>query len=133
MDVACRSPIVILDTTDGPVPVRRPLLGKAWLPPRPPTPTRCGRQMPRWLTARAATSPSETCSHGALLVARCNDAYRKASYRTPKQFNAAVPERLDAIDGRTCRLYATTRGRQLHHGELPSTATTFRAPTVPDA
>ncbi len=36
----------------------------------------------------------------ATFAVRCGDAYRKASDRTRKQFNAAVFERLDVKDGR---------------------------------
>ncbi|MDA8291020.1 MAG: hypothetical protein M0Z33_04985 [Actinomycetota bacterium] len=36
------------------------------------------------------------------LAIRCGDAYRKATDRTRKQFNAAVFERLDVKDGRIC-------------------------------
>ena len=38
----------------------------------------------------------------ATLATRCGDAYRKASDRTRKLFNAAVFERLDVKDGRLC-------------------------------
>jgi len=38
----------------------------------------------------------------ATFATRCGDAYRKASDRTRKQFNAAVFERLDVRDGRLC-------------------------------
>ena len=38
----------------------------------------------------------------ATLATRCGDAYRKATDRTRKQFNAAVFERLDVKDGRLC-------------------------------
>ena len=38
----------------------------------------------------------------ASLATRCGDAYRKASDRTPEQFNTAVFERVDVKDGRLC-------------------------------
>jgi site-specific DNA recombinase len=38
----------------------------------------------------------------ATFATRCGDAYRKATDRTRKQFNAAVLERLDVKDGRLC-------------------------------
>jgi hypothetical protein len=38
----------------------------------------------------------------ATFATRCGDAYRKASDRTRKQFNAAAFERLDVKDGRLC-------------------------------
>jgi site-specific DNA recombinase len=38
----------------------------------------------------------------ATFATQCGDAYRKASDRTRKQFNAAVFERLDVKDGRLC-------------------------------
>ena len=39
----------------------------------------------------------------ASLATRCGDAYRKASDRTRKLFNAAVFERLDVKGGRLCQ------------------------------
>ena len=48
------------------------------------------------------TEWQEILELAAQLATRCGDAYRKASDRTRKQFNAAVFERLDVKDGRLC-------------------------------
>ncbi len=48
------------------------------------------------------TEWQEILELAADLATRCGDAYRKASDRTRKQFNAAVFERLDVKDGRLC-------------------------------
>ena len=48
------------------------------------------------------TEWQEILELAADLATRCGDAYRKASDRARKQFNAAVFERLDVKDGRLC-------------------------------
>ena len=51
----------------------------------------------------------------ATFATRCGDAYRKASDRTRKQFNAAVFERLDVKDGRALpRAVPAALRRSLH-------------------
>jgi len=49
------------------------------------------------------TEWQEILELAATFATRCGDAYRKATDRTRKQFNAAVLERLDVKDGRICR------------------------------
>ena len=48
------------------------------------------------------TEWQEILELAATFATRCGDAYRKATDRTRKQFNAAVFERLDVKDGRIC-------------------------------
>ena len=48
------------------------------------------------------TEWQEILELAAAFATRCGDAYRKATDRTRKQFNAAVFERLDVKDGRLC-------------------------------
>ena len=48
------------------------------------------------------TEWQEILELAATFATRCGDAYRKATDRTRKQFNAAVFERLDLKDGRIC-------------------------------
>ena len=48
------------------------------------------------------TEWQEILELAAAFATRCGDAYRKASDRTRRQFNAAVFQRLDVKDGRIC-------------------------------
>jgi hypothetical protein len=48
------------------------------------------------------TEWQEILELASAFATRCGDAYRKATDRTRKQFNAAVFERLDVKDGRLC-------------------------------